>query len=305
MVGRTIHACVRSLAICIYLSGAVSPPSFGQDVPPEPLRVVGSSTIQPVIAEIAKDYHDVSGVTLEILGGGSGAGIEALRAGTADVATVSRSLTADEREEFSWTTIGYDALAIIVNRENSRESIVTAELLDIYTGRIQIWDAAPQWAAEIVLVSKQVGRGTLAVFEEFTGLMSPARSDDGGEIISKRLISADAWEAGSNLDSILWVGGIPGAVGFVSIGAADEFIALGHPVRKLALDGVPADEESIESGAYPIVRELNLVYRGSDGTVLDLIRYISSEAGRAAVSAHGYIPAGSTAPSARSEESSR
>ncbi len=273
----------------VLLIGLFSASAFGQDVPPDSVRVVGSTTIQPIIEEIAGGYHESSGITLEIRGGGSGAGLQALRDGAADVATVSRSLTAAERAEFSSATIGYDALAIIVNRENPRERITTAELREIYTGQVRIWDDAPRWATEIVLVSKQVGRGTLAVFEAYTGLVSPAW--DAADVADARRISADAWEAGSNLDSILWVGGIPGAVGFVSIGAADEFIVMGHPIKKLTLDGVPAAGRAIESGTYPIVRELNLVYREGDEFALDLVRYISSEAGRAAITARGYVPA--------------
>ena len=218
---------------------------------------------------------------------------------------MSRSLTAAERAEFSHATIGYDALAIIVNRDNPRDDMTTVELREIYTGRVRIWDAAPQWAREIVLVSKQVGRGTLAVFEAYTGLVSAAHdaADGGGNTGDGGRIAEDAWEAGSNLDSILWVGGIPGAIGFVSIGAADQFIALGHPIKKLTLDGVRADGRAIESGAYPIVRELNLVYRGGDEFALDLVRYMDLEAGRAAIRARGYVPADH--PAARSEENSR
>ncbi|MFP4564375.1 MAG: substrate-binding domain-containing protein, partial [Spirochaetia bacterium] len=196
-------------------------PVFGQSASPPSLHVAGSTTVQPIITEIAEGYLEISGVNLQILGGGSEAGIKDLRAGTADVGMVSRSLTAAEREDLSHTTIGYDALAIIVNRENPRERITTAELIDIYTGRVRSWDNTPQWAREIVLVSKQVGRGTLTVFEEYTGLVSPARGYTGAG--GREPIAGDSWEAGSNLDAILWVGGIPGAIGFVSIGAADHF----------------------------------------------------------------------------------
>jgi phosphate transport system substrate-binding protein len=295
----TARATVRYLTAGLFLIGLVSVPAFGRDAPSTPLRVVGSTTIQPLIVDIAEEYRESSGITLDIRGGGSGAGLEALRVGTADVGTMSRSLTAEERAEFSYTTIGYDALAIIVNRDNPRGRVTTAELRDIYTGRVRIWDDAPQWAREIVLVSKQVGRGTLVVFEEYTGLVSPAR--DAAGVGDGEFIAEDAWEAGSNLDAILWVGGIPGAIGFVSIGAADRFIEVGHPIRKLTLNGVPAEVRSIESGAYPMVRELNLVYREGDEFALDLVRYMGSEAGRVAIRELGYVPTGASAPTEPSE----
>jgi len=280
------------IAVAALLLGGAPARVVGQTTPEESLRVVGSTTIQPVMEEVADAYRGASGIGLEVFGGGSGAGVEALRSEAARVATVSRSLTAAEREAFSSTTIGYDALAIIVNEENPLERITTDELCDIYTGRTRSWDDAPEWATGIVVVSKQVGRGTLAVFEEYTGLLGPTRAaDDAGR---RERIREDAWEAGSNLDAILWVGGIPGAIGYVSVGAADRFIAAGLPVRKLVLDGVPAEIRTIESGRYPVVRELNLVYRAGDDAAVDLVRYMRSHAGKTALRELGYVPAGSS-----------
>jgi phosphate transport system substrate-binding protein len=288
--GKGISPWVRLVCIGLFLISLVSAPAFGQRTPPASVRVAGSTTVQTIIEEIAEGYHGSTGVILEILGGGTGAGLEALRNGTADVCMASRSLTADEQTEFSYTTIAYDALAIIVNQHNPQKHITSVELHDIYTGRVRYWADAPPWATEIVLVSKQPGRGNLAAFEEFTGLVSSAR---GNAVASDaKLISGEAWEAGSNLDSILWVGGIPGAIGFVSIGAADHFIALGHPIRKLALDGVPAELPAIESGFYPMVRELNLVYRPGEKSALELVRYMGLETGRKAIVTRGYVPAG-------------
>jgi len=281
------------LLVAALLIGLVAGNVSGESPSRGSLRIVGSTTIQPLIENIAAAYQEESGVTLNIIGGGSGAGFEALREGTADVGMASRSLTPEEKEKFSYATIGYDALAIIVNRENPRKHITTGELREIYTGRIKTWDQAPQWAAQIVLISKQPGRGTLAVFEGYTGLLSPAHDDaDTGE---GERIAVDAWEAGANIDTILWVGGIPAAIGYVSIGAADRFIEIGHPIRKLILDNVPAEVKMIESGRYPMVRELNLVYRDGDEAAADLVRYMrQSEQGRRAIRGLGYVPAASS-----------
>ena len=280
----------KSLLVVLLLISWVAAPLFAQSAPAAALRVVGSTTIQPVIEEIGLDYYESTGVTIELFGGGSREGVEALRAGEADIGMASRSLNSEERYVFSHVTIGYDGLAIIVNQENPLGDITTAELREIYTGQVRFWDDSPEWAAEIILVSKQVGRGTLAVFEQYTGLIHPGgRSSAGTGDLG--FISADAWEAGSNLDSILWVGGLPGAIGFVSIGAADQFIAMGHPIKKLTLDGVPANRESIQSGAYPIVRELNIIYHDDDESTMDFIRYMASESTRAAIMARGFVPA--------------
>ena len=133
----------------------------------------------------------------------------------------------------------------------------------------------------------------MAVFEEYTGLLSPAHDD--AETGAGGRIAVDAWEAGANIDTILWVGGIPAAIGYVSIGAADYFIEMGQPIRKLILDNVPAEVKMIEAGRYPMVRELNLVYRDGNEAAADLARYMrQSEQGRKAIRGLGYVPAASS-----------
>jgi phosphate transport system substrate-binding protein len=288
MPGRAVLLIIVATLLIGVVPARVAGQSTGQQV----LTVVGSTTIQPVMEEVSDEYRDAFGIGLGVFGGGSGAGIEALRSGVARIATVSRSLTPAERDAFSARTIGYDALAIIVNEENPRERITTAELCDIYTGRVRTWDDAPYCATRIIPVSKQIGRGTLAVFEEYTDLLAPGRRAAGTG--QQKRIRADAWEAGSNLDAILWVGGLPGAIAYVSVGAADRFIAMGLPVRKLVLDGAAAEVQTIESGRYPVVRELNLVYRTGDDAATDLVRYMGSPAGQRALRELGYIPAASS-----------
>ncbi len=254
------------------------------------LRITGSTTIQPIIEDVAKAYVKAYGETLEIQGGGSSTGIMAVLAGEAEVGMVSRSLSAEEKKLLANTIIGYDALAIIVNKSNSRTEINSRELRDIYTGRVRSWDAGPDWAREIVLISKKLGRGTLVVFEEFTGLSSPTHSPKSE---NAELIAAHAWEAGANLDATLWVGGIPGAIGYVSFGDANRFIALGQPIRKLALDGVMPDQITVAKGRYPMRRQLNLVYRREDSRAKAFAGFLTSATAQRVIRQKGFVPVSS------------
>ncbi|MCA1753928.1 MAG: substrate-binding domain-containing protein [Spirochaeta sp.] len=192
--------------------------------------------MQPVAAHALESFIQGTQLESQLAGGGSGAAASAVRSGHADIGMVSRPVSSNELEGLVSVTIGYDALAIIVNSMNPLESVLHEEIRTIFTGRQGSWSGMPPWASEIVVVSKQVGRGTLQVFEAYSGLMSPSHSNISVE--ERELISADAWEAASNLDSILWVGGVPAAVGYVSLAEADRFIELGHPIKKLVLEGV-------------------------------------------------------------------
>ncbi len=257
MFPALIKLLILSLFGCYLLPGI----ALAAD-PVDQLRIHGSTTIQPFIEAVATDYLSRTGIKLDIRGGGSSNGLKALRQDEADLAMVSRRLNQLELQEFTHITIGFDALAIIVNRSNPTTRITREELRGIYTGTRTTWgyDIPPN--DDIILISKQTGRGTLDVFEEFSGLISPSRSEH--EKKDQELIAAHAWESGANLDTILWVGGLPTAIGFVSMGDAERFQSAGQPIRKLIVDGVLLDRLSVQEREYPIRRELNLVFQRGD-----------------------------------------
>lgn len=232
--------------------------SIGQEADSGQMRIVGATTIQPVVQGVVHLYLDYSGIEVEPFGGGSSFGISSVRDKTADIGMVSRELTPEEKEEFGHATVGYDAVAVIVNSFNPKQSITRKELRDIYTCRTKTWPEGLEGHNDTVLISKMVGRGTLSAFESYIGLVSPFHPDSPHQ--GQETICTSAWEAGANLDSTLWVGGIRGAIGYVSAGDARRFIRLGVPIRILEVDGSKPVYDVVSRGRYPLSRELNLVF---------------------------------------------
>jgi phosphate transport system substrate-binding protein len=103
-------------------------------------------------------------------------------------------------------TIGYDALVIIVNTANPLETISRDTLVNLYAGKIQSWKGISVWDQPVVLVSKELGRGTLELFMQYTRLRHPQERE---KYPAGPFISEAAFEVGSNLESITLVGGIP------------------------------------------------------------------------------------------------
>ncbi len=254
------------------------------------LRVVGATTIQPIVQKIADVYRKKAGVEILLQGGGSSHGVAAVRAMTADIGMVSRELTPEEAEEFEYVVIGNDAVAIIVNSHNPRQAVSREELRNIYTGRTRTWFPEQEGQADIVLVSKLIGRGTLAIFEDYTGLRSPFHAPAVPHEQGQETISTSAWEAGANLDSILWVGGVRGAIGFVSIGDAQRFIRLGMPIRVLEVDQTLPTPEQVTEGTYPLRRGLHLVYLRGNARAEEFARFMLTAPGQTEVRKQGFVP---------------
>ena len=117
---------------------------------------------------------------MEVSGGGSGTGIAALSSGTVDIANCSRRFEPQEIEQAKKNTgkephefmVGFDALAVYVNKNNPMNEITIDQLADIYAegGKITKWSQLgvkmPGGSDEIIRVSRQSNSGTYFYFRE-------------------------------------------------------------------------------------------------------------------------------------------
>jgi phosphate transport system substrate-binding protein len=247
------------------------------------LRVVGASTIQPLAEEIAR-LPGRSNVLVE--GGGSGVGINQVLARNADLGMVSRALSQSERQQLRYVTIGYDALVFIVNSRNPITALEKATVRRLFDGSIKQWSELEAGNGKVIPVNKEIGRSTLDLFEGYSGLLHPARGRPG-----EAGVIALTHQIGSNLEMATIVGGLPGAIGYLSLGTAEILMEKGMPIRILALDGVPANRRSVLDGTYGIARELNLVYREETPAIRAFIESFSSPEGIKLMESANFIPA--------------
>ncbi|MFN3411530.1 MAG: phosphate ABC transporter substrate-binding protein, partial [Exilispira sp.] len=217
--------------------------------------------------------------------GGSGAGIKNTINGISDIGMVSRELYPEEIKKLKFTTIAIDGLAIIVNIENPINEITRDQLIEIYTGKVLNWNEYCNYNKEIIVVTKEIGRSTLELFEHYSGLLHFKRNNDGknGKIIPS------AFEIGSNLEMATIVGGIPNAIGYVSIGTAQKLIKEGMPIKILTIDKIVPTVENIISGKYPIIRTLNLVYIKENQDIKNFINFIFTEESKKIIEEEGFI----------------
>lgn len=71
---------------------------------------------------------------------GSGAGIEAVKNGSADIGLASRALKDQEKSAgLQETTVALDGIAIIVNAGSKVADLTVQQIADIFTGKITDW----------------------------------------------------------------------------------------------------------------------------------------------------------------------
>lgn len=241
------------------------------------LTVVGSSTIAPLMSELAKVYEaDHPGTRIDVQAGGSSRGVTDVRQGSAGLGMVSRELKPDELD-LKRVLIAKDGLALIAHKSNPVASLTKAQVVAIYTGAITNWQQVGGPDLPIAVVSKAEGRSTLEIFSHYFGVKY---QDIKAQVV-----------IGDNQQGIQNVSVAPGGIGYVSIGTAEYEAAHGASIRLLSLDGHVPSTQAVTQGSYPITRELNLVFKPErEAELKPLLAMVTGESAQSVITGQFFVP---------------
>lgn len=245
---------------------------------PQRFLLTGSSTLAPVLQQVAEDLHALDGtLEIDVETGGSSRGIQDARLGLCDVGMASRDLKEEEARGLNPRLVALDGVALIVNASNPVAALERQQVLDLYTGKIDDWRELGGPDGEIHVVSKAEGRATLTVFLEHFGLKN-------SQIVADAVI-------GDNAQGVRIVAGNPLSIAYVSIGEALAAVERGEDIHLVALDGVLPTRESVANGAYPLRRNLYLLFPGAPDEIGErILAHLASERGHAILGELGFTP---------------
>lgn len=241
------------------------------------ISVAGSTTVQPLAEKLAEAFHAQNpSVQIDVQGGGSSVGVKSVGQGQVDVGMASREIKQSELDEYTDLkvfTIARDGIAIVVHPGVAVEELTKDQVKAIFAGEITNWSEVGGPDKAIVVVAREEGSGTRAAFEEMV-----MGGEEGPAIVDTAILQP------SNGAVRTTVSTTPDSIGFLSFGYLDQ------SVKALAIDGVEATETNAATGAYPIVRPLNMMTKGEpSGVVKAWLDFILSDAGQAMVREEGYI----------------
>ncbi len=275
---------VGSLSLALLVGGMVisgcgvaGADSSATDRQSERLVITGSSTVAPLVAEIGKRFEADAGVRVDVQTGGSSRGIADARNGLADIGMASRALGAAE-DDLTGFTIARDGICVIIHRDNPITELSDPQVVDMFTGRLTHWDSLGGEDRRITVVNKAEGRSTLELFLKHFAL-------DNRDVKASVVI-------GDNEQGIKTVAGNPGAIGYVSIGAAEHAAARGVAIKLLPMSGIAASTATLSEGNFPLARPLTLVIQGEPSTLTQrFIDYARSPAVHDLVRELSFVPA--------------
>ena len=251
------------------------------------IKISGSTTVLPIIQKAADQYMAAHpDADIQVSGGGSGVGIQAIGAKTVDIGMSSREVTKDEMKKypsFVVTSVAQDGIAVVVNPANEIQYITLDQIKDIYLGKITKWTQitganVPNTNNQIVIIGRDSASGTRSYFDE--------------SVLLKATPTKTMLEKNSNGAVLQTIAQTPGSIGYVSIGFVSmdvKALPIWYNYDKIISPTI----ENVKSKTYPVSRDLYVITNGQpSGLTGDFIKYILSPEGQKIASDEGYVTLG-------------
>ncbi len=267
------------------------------DLQRDPVRVVGSPTVIALVEAWAEPLAG-RGIVVQADARGSSTGPPALLAGSADLAAMTRTLSAAEREAFRnrvgrepvGIAVAVDALGIFVSTRNPIERLTLPQLDGVFSASrrcggprlLRTWGdlgVTGEWSTRLIGTYGQDKASDAHSFMLQVGLCGGVFREDvrdapGATSLAKSLAEAEYGMGYGRLADV------PAVLKPLAL-ASDSAGPYHSP-----------DPAAVTAGAYPLSRKLLLyVPEPTSPSALDLLRYALSDAGQRVVRELGYLPA--------------
>ena len=251
----------------------------------KPVVCVGSTSVQPFAEMLAEEYCRKPTAPpwgVDVQGGGSTAGIQAVLEGIAEIGMCSRSLKPQEAAELTGIPIASDGLAIVVNKSNPVGALSRSQIRAIFSGEATRWNQVGGADEPIYLITREEGSGTREAFVKLVmeHQLAPSGPQGGhGARISRKAMTQESNGAVKELiKHNRW------AIGYMSLGLVHEELKI------VTVDGVYPTAQEVTSKRYPLMRPFLFVVRGTVSPATQgFIDYVLSEEGQHVLEKEGLV----------------
>lgn len=243
--------------------------------------------VQELASQYMKLHHETR---LQVLGGGTGRGMQSFVNNEVQVATASREIEHEEEARAIENGVkpkavifAVDALAIITNSKLGVDSLSTSQLGKIFSGQVTNWKEVGGPDLDIHLYGRDSTSGTYTyVKEKFVRHYSPAMKHlDGNAAIVKAVRQDLAGIGYSGLGYLMDINGKPNG----QVWAMPIHIE-GHKSYS------PYEVSAVKKGDYVLTRPLyQYIDEGrKDARIYDFLLYELQVSGQEVVRKFGYFP---------------
>lgn len=230
------------------------------------------------VTSLAQLFEKETGIHINIQGGGATKGIRKVVSHEADLGGSCRYYLPDDPREagVGLEPVAWDALAIIVNKDNPVSEISLNDVKNLFNGKITNW--------------KQLGGNDEPVevyirSSKFSGVGRTLRANVFADF-DKELFSTTEFKSSGPLEKAVVANKNAIAVSGISSARLRD-------VKILKLDGVEPSVKNVKSGKYKIYRPLYITYNPESPRMEEIrtfIKFCHSREGRTAMKQNGVVP---------------
>lgn len=200
----------------------------------------GSSALLPLVQAAADDFMTINpDCSVTPNGGGSGTGLKQVADGSVDIGNsdvfAEEKLDATQAAKLVDHKVAVVVVAPVVNKSLGVTNLTSAQLVDIFTGKITNWKEVGGKDLDIMLVTRPSSSGTRALFKKWA--MNGAEESDSS--------SLETDDSGTLMQTIT---DNEGAIGYVAL----SYLTNNTKATAVSIDGNEATLENTYSGKYNV-----------------------------------------------------
>lgn len=237
------------------------------------------------MAEMAAAYKKKTGIDIDLRGGGATKGIRQVASGEVKIGGTCRHLldnpenmtTVSEERRVQLTPVAWDALVVIVHKDNPVDNMTLDQIRALYTGKLTNWKQLGGRDAPIELYVRKgkisgVGRTKRElIFNNY----------------EQEFVAAHVVEESANLEKDMVTN--PNGIGITGISSTRKIKDI---AKILKLEGKEATYENIKSGEYLLYRPLYMVthMQSTDPEVKRFVDFVMGNEGKQIMRDVGTVP---------------
>ncbi|HEX2056424.1 MAG TPA: substrate-binding domain-containing protein [Nitrospiraceae bacterium] len=243
------------------------------------ILIAGYGPELPIFQDLAKLFEKAHpGTAVEFEWDRNVKAVELVRAGIADLAVIDRPVPGLRDTRIAW-----DGIAVIVNFANPIREVSSAQLRDLFTGRVTRWSDMDGSSAKVQVFDRAPEDNVKAGFETSLGIA-------GQTVTPAAVVRTDQ-------KALRAVSGNTAAITYLSLAAALKAQEDGIPIQVLTVDKVEPGQPTVKDGSYPLRRPLYLLSREQPSAIAEAFIAFALSAEAEPVLRTAFVPSGRPATS--------
>jgi len=259
-------------------SGAAVPAADALQQTAQPVKpaveISGSVSSLPLMLALSEGLAGHNGFTYNVTASGKNASLEALTAGTSEVAVLEGDAS-DVPKGAAGQPVAYQAVAVIVNPSSNISALTAEQIKSIFAGESSDW-ADFGGKGTITIVMPEENDGFRQAFEELFSIRASVNGIMQSLLPKTAVISSDMEKE------------VESTAGAIGICPAASLSSMEHAV---SIGGVSLNGETLKNGTYPASRTVMLILRNdASDSANEFFTYCTSDEAVKAIQASGFMP---------------